>query len=287
MAASYPAAIKSFSTKVDGVTDVLAEHINSPQDEIVAIETELGTNPKGSAASVAALLAELTTFRTNLLAGWISPGETWTYASATQFTVPGDRTAVYKVGTKLKCTNNSIVKYFTVLSSSYSAPNTTVVITGGNDYSLANAAISSNFYSYAENPQGFPGLFNWTPTFISTGATFTYNIQSGTFSIRGRAITVQGFIKLTGAPGGTTSNQVTIGLPFTAATISGWSMYFSNYWSIVTLPANMTQLLTYVSSGGAVVTLRYTGSGQTAGNLLASALGSNAVMGFAGQYWLP
>lgn len=46
MAASYPTAIKSFTTKVDGVTDILAEHINSPQEEIVAIQTELGTDPK-------------------------------------------------------------------------------------------------------------------------------------------------------------------------------------------------------------------------------------------------
>ncbi len=46
MAASYPTSIKSFTTKVDGVTDILAEHINSPQEEIVAIQTELGVDPK-------------------------------------------------------------------------------------------------------------------------------------------------------------------------------------------------------------------------------------------------
>ena len=57
MTASYPDAIKSFTTKVNGVDDVKAEHINDVQAEISAIETELGTNPRGSYASVAARLA--------------------------------------------------------------------------------------------------------------------------------------------------------------------------------------------------------------------------------------
>lgn len=47
MAASYPTSIKSFTTKVDDVDDVLAEHVNSLQEEVVAIETALGINPKG------------------------------------------------------------------------------------------------------------------------------------------------------------------------------------------------------------------------------------------------
>ena len=44
MTASFPTSIKSFTTKQDNVTQVLAEHINSPQEEIVAIETMLGVN---------------------------------------------------------------------------------------------------------------------------------------------------------------------------------------------------------------------------------------------------
>lgn len=46
MTASFPTAVKSFATKVDGVTDVMAADINDLQDEIAAIETELGVNPK-------------------------------------------------------------------------------------------------------------------------------------------------------------------------------------------------------------------------------------------------
>ncbi len=52
MSASYPNAIKTFTVKQDGVDDVMADHVNALQYEITAIETELGTNPKGDKADV-------------------------------------------------------------------------------------------------------------------------------------------------------------------------------------------------------------------------------------------
>ena len=66
--ATYPAAIYSPRTKnnKDGVvydalklTTLFAEDVVYDDNEIVAIETELGTNPKGIYASVAANLAAL------------------------------------------------------------------------------------------------------------------------------------------------------------------------------------------------------------------------------------
>ena len=67
MAASYPDAIKSFRTMANktGVTYddtktkiIYAEDFNYEREEIVAIETELGTNPRGSEADVAARLTK-------------------------------------------------------------------------------------------------------------------------------------------------------------------------------------------------------------------------------------
>lgn len=52
MSTNYPGSLDSYTTKVDGVDDVLASHINDPQDAIVAIETELGTDPAGPVADV-------------------------------------------------------------------------------------------------------------------------------------------------------------------------------------------------------------------------------------------
>ena len=43
MTASYPAAVKSFTTKVDFTDTVLAEHVNSLQDEVNALQLNLGT----------------------------------------------------------------------------------------------------------------------------------------------------------------------------------------------------------------------------------------------------
>jgi hypothetical protein len=44
MAATYPGAIKSFQTKSNFTEIVDSSHVNSIQDEVVAIETNLGTN---------------------------------------------------------------------------------------------------------------------------------------------------------------------------------------------------------------------------------------------------
>ena len=43
MTASYPAAVKSFTTKVDFTDTVLAEHVNSLQEEVNSLQVNLGT----------------------------------------------------------------------------------------------------------------------------------------------------------------------------------------------------------------------------------------------------
>lgn len=146
--------------------------------------------------------------------GWNSAGETWTYASASTFTVPGDVTAKYVKGTRIKWTQTT-VKYGVVLSSSYSAPNTTVTIAVNNDYVITNAAISANYYSYSETPLGFPYWFNYTPTYTCSGSmTFTsvvttiarYHISSNTCRVQHNA---------SGTTGGTASNQIRVSNPVT------------------------------------------------------------------------
>lgn len=147
--------------------------------------------------------------------GWVFDGdETWTYASATSFIVAGDVTGKYTPGTRIKATQSAAVEYFVVTSSSYSSPNTTVNITGGTDYSLANSAISANAHSYAANPQGYPGWFNFTPTFTGWSGTTT---DAGRFSVNGRTVTVH--LVVDGTSNATTA---TIGLPITS-TLGGLS----------------------------------------------------------------
>ena len=110
--------------------------------------------------------------------GWTSDAHTWTYASATSFTVAGvDLTAQFQVGTFLRLTQTT-VKYFIVTASSFST-DTTVTITGGTDYTLANAAITSPFYSYQLSPQGWPAWFTYAgaATGFSALATAVYKFQ--------------------------------------------------------------------------------------------------------------
>lgn len=92
--------------------------------------------------------------------GWISAGETWTYASADDptytFTVGADVTTKYSVGMKIKLTQGT-VKYFIITAiSAFTGGNTTITVYGGTDYDLASSAISDNAYSMMRTPVGFP-----------------------------------------------------------------------------------------------------------------------------------
>ena len=54
---AYPASLDSFTANTDGVDDVVAADVNELQTAIVAIETELGTDPAGTATDVKTRLA--------------------------------------------------------------------------------------------------------------------------------------------------------------------------------------------------------------------------------------
>jgi hypothetical protein len=66
MAPKYPNVLPSFTTKVDYVDDAQAADMNDVQNEVVAVATELGTNPKGTFASVAARLGAMSSARYGL-----------------------------------------------------------------------------------------------------------------------------------------------------------------------------------------------------------------------------
>lgn len=95
--------------------------------------------------------------------GWVTSADTWVYASASTFTIAGvDRTSVFTPGTRLKFTQTT-AKYAVVASSSFST-DTTVTIAVNTDYTIDNAAITSPYYSYEANPQGYPSWFSFSPT---------------------------------------------------------------------------------------------------------------------------
>lgn len=157
--------------------------------------------------------------------GWIAATDTWTYASATTFTIAGvDRTAMFPKGTKLKLTQGT-VKYFYVVGSAFST-NTTITVTGGSTYTLANAAITSPYYSYASTPQGFPPFLAYTPTWnnVTIGSATVF----AQFTMIGKLV----WVKLSAVFAANTSISGTIGfsLPITGDTdISNNIMIGTNY----------------------------------------------------------
>ena len=118
---------------------------------------------------------------TGTIDGWISAG-TWAYASATTITVPSGAALIYQKGDKLKLTQTT-VKYLYVAD----VADTVLTVTGGSDYSVANAAITSPYYSHADNPLGFPDLFNWTPT-LTGGASDLSGYTEAKFTIKGNTL---------------------------------------------------------------------------------------------------
>lgn len=119
----------------------------------------------------------------DVLAGWIDANESWAYASATTITVPAGAASKYSIGDKIKLTQTT-VKYFYVIGVS----DTLLTVTGGSDYTVADAAITSPFYSKALSPVGFPQWFTYTPTMDASGGSFALGNGSltGKFQLVGK-----------------------------------------------------------------------------------------------------
>lgn len=95
----------------------------------------------------------------DVASGWIPVSDTFVYVSASSFKITGaDRTSIYTKGTRVKFTQTT-AKYAVVVSSSFAAGDTTVTILVNTDYTIANVAITSPYYSYVVNPQGYPNWF--------------------------------------------------------------------------------------------------------------------------------
>jgi hypothetical protein len=93
--------------------------------------------------------------------GWAPISSAWTYASATTITIPTNGTLVYQVGDRVRLKQGGGYKYFVVTAVAA----TLLTVYGGSDYTVTNAAITDMAYSRAPKPFGFPGHFNFTPTF--------------------------------------------------------------------------------------------------------------------------
>lgn len=148
------------------------------------------------------------TVYTDQTQGWVAGSSTWTYGSATTMTVPAADAAAMAVGTKLKLTQTT-VKYFYVVGIS----GTTITLTGGSSYTLANAAITSPYLSNAATPAGFPQWFTYTETW--TGFSTAPSGGTVRFCVNGRQVT---YLVYRTTDGTSNSTAWTVSLPIAAVT---------------------------------------------------------------------
>jgi hypothetical protein len=217
------------------------------------------------------------------LTGWIPSGETWTYASADDptftFTISGDKTAKYSAGMRIKLTQTT-AKYFIITKVAYSSPDTTITVYGGTDYDLANAAITSPYYSIHKAPALFPldptiWTVATTDTSLRTGDTPTqntwYNLTACSINIPIGCWNVYYRAGLQAADNSLTSNvtQVTLSTANNSESSSLWTS--GNY--LAATGATTASLLTSCSKDGVInittkatyyLNVRTTASGQDA-----------------------
>lgn len=187
--------------------------------------------------------------------GWIAETNTWTYSSATAnsgvFTISGDHTSRLTKGMKVKYTQTTL-KFGVITSVSYSSPNTSVAITGGTDYVLANAAISSPYYSYGDRPALFPNLFadtSLTPTGFSAQGTY-YNrfMTTGTICHLWHHYTALG-----------TSNSTSYGVPLPITASSNLISYLGHGTGTDNTSTYQNNVLATISAGGSSMALTTNG----------------------------
>jgi len=149
------------------------------------------------------------------LSGWIEiPDGSWSYASATTITVPSGAASIYAVGDLIRLKQGGAYKYYYVVGIA----DTVLTVTGGTDYTVANATITDVAYCKGGGV-GHPGKFSYTPTIAYYGGTTNPTSMSAnfSFSLSGKGVLIVGTGFLTRGSGDRTSTAYSF--PFTMNTI--------------------------------------------------------------------
>jgi hypothetical protein len=189
------------------------------------------------------------------LTGWIPAGETWTYASATRITVPSDARLKYQKGDKIRFKQGGDWKYMYVVG----VAETYIDVTGGTDYTVANAEITSSYYSKIENPQGFPHYFNWLPYVFGsdTAGVGSYNSQRGRFCIKGNTCIFQAYCYWTSHTG---SGNCCLAIPISPASTIATTPLDLGSTHNYDYPDDVIDIRSYITSGGGENYARLMGS---------------------------
>lgn len=161
-----------------------ADSAPAASDVLAGVQTSSDTTEKFSLANLESFLNDY--FADN--SGWINANETWTYASATTINVPSG--AKYAVGMRVKFVQSSTTVYGVVFSISGNVLTLWML----NGATIANSAISGNFFSTEQCPMGMQSILttSYTNT-ASAGGTMYYRINAdGSKELWGQATSVVG-----------------------------------------------------------------------------------------------
>ena len=181
---------------------------------------------------------------------WLKVEDTWAYATATTITVPSGAASLYSVGDKVKLTQTT-VKYFYIVG----VADTVLTVTGGSDYTVANAAITLPNYSKAASPVGFPDWFN--DAVVVTGFSVDPTSMKNRFTIIGRTCE---FVHFESAAGTSDQTFFTVALPVTAA--SKAVAWIGTIWAVTNNGGDLNTGSVAVFSGGTVASLYTTHAGS-------------------------
>ncbi len=157
MTASYPSAVKSFTTKVDFTDTVLAEHVNSLQEETVSLQENLGTSIKTGS-------------------GWVGVFD----LATTNWNTLKDRLANMEYGIKeIYDRYVSDVGGSTIIPSGSSIVGLNIKAASGQTANLLEARNSSNTVVFSVDSSGIPKYSSNTLATVTGTETFQNKTISG------------------------------------------------------------------------------------------------------------
>lgn len=140
--------------------------------------------------------------------GWTAASGTWSYSSGSVITINTDLSTTFSKGDKLRFVQGGTTEYFYLLGFGLASGTTTGTVRGDAGTPVANAAISSPYFSKKESPYAWPDWFNFTTTWggyanTPAGTTIRYKLS-------GKMCT---FYNIDGASGTSNATTATLTLP--------------------------------------------------------------------------
>jgi hypothetical protein len=246
MAASYPSATKSFTTKVDGPGNTIAAaHVNDLQDEVVAIENGLRTG-----------LAHDLVLADNFAVTLGTGGDADIVYDGTDLLI---KPAVVGAGDLV--VQGASIEFDDSEGVTLGTGKDATLRYDGTDVVFNTAAVGTGALSLTKGMLKFPGTQNpstdvntlddyeegsWTPVLGGSGGTSgqVYSSQVGKYTKIGKRVFFQGYLALSTKGTITTAVQIQ-GLPFTSENVS--NQYSSSAVWFNTLTTNWINVVAYVN----------------------------------------